>query len=530
MAEEVKEKKHFKMPSAIVLLFMVLVAVAIVTWFVPTSVAVTAEDGTQEIIFNAALDADGNVIENAGPDPKGLWDVLYAPIQGFSDGAAVSMAILISGGLLALLSYTGAMNAGVGALLKHLKGNALIAALMFFFAITGAVYGAWEELPAYAFVIIPLCVTAGYDAMTGFLIIFIGATVGNMGSIVNPYSIGAAVAAIGNPELSLGTGIVMRILLFAVMYLLATFLVMRYAAKVKANPQASVIANIEGINNLTDMAGSDEEGSFPEMNGRHAASLLIFGLVVVFLIMGYMPWGSIPVGDGTMYDVINGWTTFLATNVPFLSDLLGAESFTWFGDWYFNEYGVVFLLATILIVAINRIPQDVFVSEFVKGAADLVSLVIVISICRGISAIIGTSEYGMSVTFVYWIQNALSSVPMWAFALAALLAYFGIGFAIQSTSAVAGMTMSILGAVAMALFTGTAVSPEAGQMVLISAFTVGLNLSASGLFPEASKMGVLELTGIPYPTYLSMAIKMFIPITIAGAAVLMLAPYIGIAG
>ena len=530
MAEEVKEKKHIKMPSAIVLLFMVLVAVAIVTWFVPTSVAVTAEDGTQEIIFNAALDADGNVIENAGPDPKGLWDVLYAPIQGFSDGAAVSMAILISGGLLALLSYTGAMNAGVGALLKHLKGNALIAALMFFFAITGAVYGAWEELPAYAFVIIPLCVTAGYDAMTGFLIIFIGATVGNMGSIVNPYSIGAAVAAIGNPELSLGTGIVMRILLFAVMYLLATFLVMRYAAKVKANPQASVIANIEGINNLTDMAGSDEEGSFPEMNGRHAASLLVFGLVVVFLIMGYMPWGSIPVGDGTMYDVINGWTTFLATNVPFLSDLLGAESFTWFGDWYFNEYGVVFLLATILIVVINRIPQDVFVSEFVKGAADLVSLVIVISICRGISAIIGTSEYGMSVTFVYWIQNALSSVPMWAFALAALLAYFGIGFAIQSTSAVAGMTMSILGAVAMALFTGTAVSPEAGQMVLISAFTVGLNLSASGLFPEASKMGVLELTGIPYPTYLSMAIKMFIPITIAGAAVLMLAPYIGIAG
>lgn len=530
MAEEVKEKKHFKMPSAIVLLFMVLVAVAIVTWFVPTSVAVTAEDGTQEIIFNAALDADGNVIENAGADPKGLWDILYAPIQGFSDGAAVSMAILISGGLLALLSYTGAMNAGVGALLKHLKGNALIAALMFFFAITGAVYGAWEELPAYAFVIIPLCVTAGYDAMTGFLIIFIGATVGNMGSIVNPYSIGAAVAAIGNPELSLGTGIVMRILLFAVMYLLATFLVMRYAAKVKANPQASVIANIEGINNLTDMAGSDEEGSFPEMNGRHAASLLIFGLVVVFLIMGYMPWGSIPVGDGTMYDVINGWTTFLATNVPFLSDLLGAESFTWFGDWYFNEYGVVFLLATILIVAINRIPQDVFVNEFVKGAADLVSLVIVISICRGISAIIGTSEYGMSVTFVYWIQNALSSVPMWAFALAALLAYFGIGFAIQSTSATAGMTMSILGAVAMALFTGTAVSPEAGQMVLISAFTMGLNLSASGLFPEASKMGVLELTGIPYPTYLSMAIKMFIPITIAGAAVLMLAPYIGIAG
>ena len=57
----------------------------------------------------------------------------------------------------------------------------------------------------------------------GALFIFVGATVGNMGSIVNPYSIGAAVAAIGNPELSLGTGIAMRLLLFAVMGCGVTF-------------------------------------------------------------------------------------------------------------------------------------------------------------------------------------------------------------------------------------------------------------------------------------------------------------------
>ena len=55
----------------------------------------------------------------------------------------------------------------------------------------------------------------------------------------------------------------------------------------------------------------------------------------------------------------------------------------------------------------------------------------------------------MSVTFVYWIQNALQGVPGWAFAIAAALAYVGIGFFMQSTSGVAGITMPILGAVAM---------------------------------------------------------------------------------
>lgn len=36
-------KKKFKMPSALILLFIVLVFVAILTWFIPTSVMTTDE-------------------------------------------------------------------------------------------------------------------------------------------------------------------------------------------------------------------------------------------------------------------------------------------------------------------------------------------------------------------------------------------------------------------------------------------------------------------------------------------------------
>lgn len=65
-------------------------------------------------------------------------------------------------------------------------------------------------------------------------------------------------------------------------------------------------------------------------------------------------------------------------------------------------------------------------------------------------------------------------------------------------------------------------------MLLISCFTVGLNFTASGLYPEATKMGVLELTNIPYPVYLKHAFKIMIPMLLAGTLVLVISPYLGL--
>jgi electron transport complex protein RnfG len=57
MSENLNNKKKFQMPSALMIVTIFLMIVGLLTWFVPTSVVV---DG--EIIFNAAFDADGNVI------------------------------------------------------------------------------------------------------------------------------------------------------------------------------------------------------------------------------------------------------------------------------------------------------------------------------------------------------------------------------------------------------------------------------------------------------------------------------------
>ncbi|MGN0658620.1 MAG: hypothetical protein ACI4LA_03340 [Emergencia sp.] len=513
--------KKFKMPTALTIVMLFLLIVVILTWFVPTSVSVTGEDGSQEIIYNAAFDADGNIIENAGTDPAGLWDFIMAPIRGFADAVEVALSIFVSGGLLAVLAYTGALDAGIGRLLNRFQGSVLIAVLMLVFALMGAVYGAWEELPAYAIAVIPLFVTAGYDVMTGILVIILSATIGNMASIVNPYSVGAAVAAIGNPDLSMGSGIALRIILFAVMYAMAAFFVIRYANKVKFDPSRSCTAGLTDINTMVH--GQTEKA--PEMTGRQKWSLVVFGLVIVMCVMGYIPWDSIPVGDGTAFDYVNGLQYKIQGT--FIGNLLGADSFTEFAWWYFIEFSVVWTLGAIVIAVINKMPERVFVEQFVKGAADLTGVVFVLAAARGIALIMGSREYGMSITFIYWIQNLISDVPIWLFAVAGVLVYMLIGIFLQTTSGVSGITMPLFGAIAMALFAASDAGAVGGQVLLISAFTVGLNF-ISGFYPGSTVMGIIEMVNVPYDIYVKQIMRYLIPILLAAVVIISAAPYIGL--
>ena len=186
------------------------------------------------------------------------------------------------------------------------------------------------------------------------------------------------------------------------------------------------------------------------------------------------------------------------------------------------------LIGSVVVAAINRLSLQEFSREFIGGARSLVSITLVVSVSRGITLLMGSGTSGMSVTFVYWIRNMLSGVPVWLFAIAAVATYCISALFIQGTSSTAGITMPILGAVAFTLFAGTSIGSAGGQMLLVSCFTLGLNFTASGLYPEATKMGVLELTNIPYPTYLRHVIRILVPMLLAGTAVLVISPYLGL--
>ena len=512
-------KKAFKMPSALTIVMIFLVIVGIMTWFVPTSVVIEGDDGSKEIIFNAAFDEDGNVIENAGTSPVGIWDLFTAPIAGFVDASEVATAIFVSGGLLAILTKVGAMDAGIGALLKKFKGSTLIIILMIVFSLMGTVYGAWEEMPAYAIIILPLFISAGYDSITGFMVIMIATIAGNMADVVNPYAVGAAVAAIGNPDLSIGDGIMLRLVLYVVLLAMGIFYVLRYAAKVKARPESSPVYGVE-MN-----IAQHENTELVELTPKRIWSLVVFGIVILFCVFGYVPWDSINTANGTVFDIMNAFK--YATSGKFLGNLLGMNTFTEFGWWYFIEFSAIWLIGAVVIGVINKMPEKEWVKTFISGAADLMGVVLVLATSRGISIFMGDRYSGMSITFIYWIQNALTSVPLWAFVIAAVVAYLLIGIFLQSTSGVSGITMPIFGAVAMGLFAESAVGSVGGQALLISAFCLGINF-VSGIYPESTNMGICEMANVPYNVFLKIWLKILIPMLIVGTAIISVAPYIGL--
>lgn len=514
-------KKKSNMLSAYTIVFIFLIITAALTWFVPTSVVVN-NNGIKEVIYNASLDANGEIIRNAGFNPAGIWDVIMAPITGFEKSSQVGAAILLAGSFLGIMNYVGALDAGIGQLLKKHTGTSLIALLMFVFAVFGTVFGLWEEIPAFSIVIVPLFVLAGYDIMTGLGVLFVGATIGNMASIVNPFSTGAAIGAINNPDLSLGSGIFLRIVIFVVLYLIGTIMMIKYANDVKKDKTKSILNGLSDINSSVH-----EEKQLPEFTKARFWSIVVFIVIIIALILGYMPWYQIKLGDGkTLQDIVNAPIYFIS-NIPFIGNLTGLKHMTPFGDWYFGEFAFVFLLGSILIGFINKMPEKDFVREFANGAKDLLGVVLVLAVANGISVLMGSKTYGISVTFVYWIQNALQGIPAWAFSIAVILAYMGIGLFLQSTSGVAGITMPILGAVAIALFSTSKIGAIGGQILLISAFTMGINFM-SAVYPSATVMGTISLYNVPYDRYLKFTLRMILPLIIVGAFILSISQYIGL--
>ena len=508
--------KKFKMPTAYTIVTIALIITAVLSYFVPQSV-VNPETG--EIVFDAIFASDGGILQGQGLQPFGLWDVVLAPIQGFQSGADVGIGILMAGGFLAVLNHTGALEAGIGAILNKFKGALLIAIMTFAFAILGTSFGFWEEIVAFVVVIVPTFVLAGYDVMVGLGVLFIGASVGNMSSLVNPFATGAAVSAIGNPDLSIGSGIILRFVTFVILYIVGTAYLINYANKVKKDKKKSVVHDVDSIDNLID-----EEESLPEFTGRRKASVAVFMIIILLMIVGFIPWEELLGQRGA--DIVNAPIYGLA-KIPFLGTLFGASHISPFGTWYFDEFAFLFFAGSLILLFINKMKETEFIDVFTDGVKDLLGVVLILAISRGIAIIMGDASEGMSITFIYWISNALSNVPIWIFGVIAMGAYVLIGIFLQSTSGVAGITMPILGAVASALFIGSSLGSAGGQIILISAFAAGVNF-VSSIYPTATLMGSIDLVKVPYDRYLKFMVPIMVTLLAISSIIIGLAPYLGL--
>ena len=155
---DTKKKKRASLSSFTILL-IILVALAVIT------------------VIMAACGVEG--IEGAT-----LSGVLTAPVFGFQDAIGVCLFVMILGGFLGIVTETGALDAGIAALVHKLKGNelVLIPILMFIFSIGGTTYGMCEETVPFYLLLAATMVAAGFDSLTGAAVVLLGAGCGVLGS------------------------------------------------------------------------------------------------------------------------------------------------------------------------------------------------------------------------------------------------------------------------------------------------------------------------------------------------------------
>ncbi|MBQ9972447.1 MAG: YfcC family protein [Firmicutes bacterium] len=479
----------FKMPSAYTILFLIIIVVAILTWIVPA--------GTYEYVDPeaSALEPVPGTYSRTEQNPQGFWEILGAPIAGFFDAVDIILFILVIGGFLAVVTETGAIDAGIGSIVRRFKGRetVMIPILMILFGLGGTIFGMAEETIAFYILIIPIFIAAGFDAMTGMAVVFVGAGIGCLGSTVNPFATGIASGFAG---ISIGEGIVLRLIILAATMTVGILYVMRYANKVRKHPELSVVAEMRE-DNIEFFLGSKGEGEAPEdasdkMSGRQKAVLALFGICFLVMILGVIPWAS--KFNIFIFENLNSWLLGL----PVVGTVLG--NITPLGDWWFSDITVLFLLGSILCAFIYRWNETRFIEIFLNGAKDLLGVAIIIGITRGIAVVMNNG--GMTATILNLGEEGLRSLASGAFAVISFVFFALLSFLVPSTSGLAALSMPIMAPIAD--FVGI------GRDLVITAYAtasgiVNLVTPTSGVL-----MGALAIGRISYGAFIKFIWKLLL--------------------
>ncbi|MEO7523402.1 MAG: hypothetical protein ABIT58_04870, partial [Ferruginibacter sp.] len=252
---------------------------------------------------------------------QGFINILQAPIKGIIDAVDIILFILVIGGFMFVFEKTGAMIKGISWLAYRMKGREqlLIAILTIVFCFFAGSYGMAEEALVFYPILVPLFLAAGYDLLVPLAIIFGGTSVGCIAAFSNPFSTILASNAAGINWLD---GFGERLLIWGITTGLTTWYILRYAAKVKKDPTASLVYKIDGAVKPPYEVTVNNDAAAPVLDGR--SKLMLFIYIATFLSM--------------------------IAGVVFL-------------DWWTTEMSTLFLGSAILIAIIGRVNEKVFIEE-----------------------------------------------------------------------------------------------------------------------------------------------------------------------
>ncbi|HET6694975.1 MAG TPA: hypothetical protein VFG85_00595 [Gaiellaceae bacterium] len=499
------EKKGFQFPSTMTVLILVTLLVWIAAFLIPSGTYERDETG---------VPAPGSYREIDSPQTFGerTGDLFLAPVNGlyglqepetgfvrpFGVGTlfgavGVFAFVLAIGAFMTMVLATGALDVAIGRLAYAVRSRPwlVIVAVMALFSLLGTTMGWADETLGFYALIIPLMLTLGYDRMVVAGMIIASATVGAMASTVNPFSIGVASEFAG---VGIGDGIGLRWIGWVVLTSITIAYVVRYAQRVKAQPDRSLVGFLP-----EDAAEIEKEQSAANLTltGRQKLVLLITTFSFLLLVFSVIPWDSI----------IGFETTDPITHETVVND------YWWNLGWWFPELTAMFLVAAVVVGVVGGFNEREITGNIGRGFGDFIGAGVAVILARGVTVILNNTQ--TIDTILSWMENAVGDTSAVGFTSLVAILNTGIAFIIPSSSGHATLAMPLLAPLGD--------FADVSRPLVVTAWSWGAGIARFITPTSAVVMAGIALAGVRYDKWIRFMLPLMGLLLVASLVMLAIA-------
>ncbi len=345
------KQKSFRMPNAFVIVFIIMVIAAVLTWVIPAGQYDTIE-GSKNIDPNTF-----HLVASHGATP---WSFVDAIFTGMQNSAQIILFTILLGGYFNVMVDTKAFDGFISLLTKKFGSNAVV--VIPILSVIMTVLGAVGVMANPVVAVVPIgCILAkklNLDPLIGLAVTYVAAYAGYAMSPMCPMTVQTAQRIAEIPLLS---GFGFRTVGWIVIFALTMVYVMRYAAKVGKDPSKSVLGK--------DIQSSDvKDAKEVPFTVRHA--LVLLSLVIGMAVYSY---GSLNLG------------------------------------WGLNYMAGIMFIAALLSAIFAGMGSDGFVRSFLKGAQQLTFSALLVGLATAISVILTDGNVLHSI--IYYMAAVLDKMP-----------------------------------------------------------------------------------------------------------------------
>jgi uncharacterized ion transporter superfamily protein YfcC len=451
--------KKLKVPHTLVLLYGMIMLAYVLTLLLPAGQ------------FETMINEHGHEIVVPGtyaviPETESLpLTSLFTVIpRGLESAQGIIFFVFIIGGALAVIRATGALDAALAKILNRFGGQPALLVLMgmLAFAVGSSTIGMAEEYIPLVAILITLCVGMRMDTVAAVGIMVVGYGVGYGTAVMNPFTVLVAQEVAGlTPVSGMGFRLAMFLPFFAVGYIH----VMRYARKVRADPAASLVADVPE-------AQPPEPPATGPITMRQRLVLLATLLTLILVVWGIKQH-----------------------------------------QWYFIELGGIFFALALAAGLIAGMSPDEMARSFIEGAGELIATALLIGFARAIE--ITLSDGLVLHTIVNGLSQPLVAVGSELSAVGMLFIQSILNFFIPSGSGQAYVTMPIMAPISDIV--------GVSRQVAVLAYQMGDGFMNMIVPTNAVLMGILGICGIPYGRWFRFIWPLLLQLLLLGSITMVIA-------